>query len=98
MLAPMESWLPLRAALHDLELEDRAWVEAIQAECRAQWDEGLGTFAYAYRFGQHPAIRLTHLAGAESAPAFWRALEAWGAGNAAALARSYRTGTGSIGQ
>jgi DNA-binding NarL/FixJ family response regulator len=93
----MASWPALRAALHDLELDQRAWVEAIHAECRAQFDEGLGTFVYAYRFGQRPTIRLTQLAGSESAPAFWRALEAWGASNAGALARSYRTGPGSIG-
>jgi DNA-binding CsgD family transcriptional regulator len=93
----MAFWPALRAALHDLELDERAWVEAIHAECRAEFDEGLGTFVYAYRFGQRPAIHLTQLAGSESAPAFWRALEAWGANNAGALARSYRTGAGSIG-
>ena len=93
----MTSWPALRAALHDLELDERAWVEAIHAECRAEFDEGLGTFVYAYRFGQRPTIRLTQLAGSESAPAFWRTLEAWGANNAGALARTYRTGAGSIG-
>jgi DNA-binding NarL/FixJ family response regulator len=94
----MASWLALRAALHDLDLDERAWVTAIHAECRSRFDEGLGTFVYAYHFGRRPAIHLTELAGSESAPRFWRALEAWGANNAGALARSYRTGPGSLGQ
>jgi len=69
---------------------------AVHAECRELFDEGLGAFVYAYRFGQSPAIHLTHLAGCETAPDFWRTLESWGAANAGALARSYRTGPGSL--
>jgi two-component system response regulator DctR len=92
----MASWAALRAALHDLERDDPTWVDAVQVECRALFDEGLGTFVYAYRFDRSPAIRLTRLAGLETAPDFWRTLEAWGAANAGALARSYRTGSGSL--
>ena len=93
----MASWLALRAAVHDLERDDPSWIDAVHAECRALFDEGLGTFVYAYRFGHSPAIALTHLAGRETAPDFWRTLESWGAANAGALARSYRTCAGSLG-
>jgi DNA-binding NarL/FixJ family response regulator len=93
----MASWLALRAAVHDLDRDDPSWVDAVHAECRALFDEGLGAFVYTYRYGQSPAIRLTHLAGRETAPDFWRTLESWGAANAGALARCYRTGPGSLG-
>jgi DNA-binding NarL/FixJ family response regulator len=94
----MSSWHALRRAVYDLESEDETWVEAVHAECRELFDEGLGTFVYAYRFCHRPAIRLTHVAGCETAPDFWRTLEAWGAANAAVLARSYGTGPGSLRQ
>jgi DNA-binding NarL/FixJ family response regulator len=92
----MTSWLALRAALHDLDLEEPMWVDALFAEGRGVLDAGLGLFAYSYRVAAGATIRLGSVAGPETAPDVWRALFAWGAENQRALARIYRTGAGSL--
>lgn len=88
----MPSWLSLRAALHDLDLEDSAWVEAILGEARGLFDEGLGMFVYSYGVSPSSVIHLGAVAGVSTAPRFWQALSSWGAENQRVLARTYRTG------
>jgi DNA-binding NarL/FixJ family response regulator len=83
--------------MHDLDLEEQPWVEALHAAAREVLDEGLGTFVYSYRVAGS-TIRLGAVAGVETAPAFGAALFAWGAENERALARIYRTGLGSLEQ
>jgi DNA-binding NarL/FixJ family response regulator len=92
----MTSWLALRAALHDLDLEEPMWVGALFAEGRGLLDAGLGLFAYSYRVAAGATIRLGSVAGTETAPDVWRALFAWGAENQSVLAPIYRTGAGSL--
>ncbi len=92
----MASWVALRAAVHDLDLEERDWIAALHTEGRTLFDEGLGMFAYSYRIDRGSKIRLGSVAGHESAPAFWRALSSWGAENESTLACIYETGTGSL--
>jgi DNA-binding NarL/FixJ family response regulator len=92
----MASWLTLRAAVLDLDGEERAWVDEVHAEARALLDDGLGTFTYTYRIGPGSTIRLGAVAGRETAPAFWRALSLWGGENERALARIYETRAGSF--
>lgn len=91
----VNSWLGLRAALHDLDLEEPTWVSASFAEARGVLDAGLGLFAYCYRVAG-ASIQLGSVAGTETAPGVWRALFAWGAENQQALARIYTTGAGSL--
>jgi DNA-binding NarL/FixJ family response regulator len=92
----MSSWLALRAALHDLDLEESMWVGALFAESRSVLDAGLGLFAYSYRVVAETTIQLASVAGPETAPDVWRALFVWGADNQRVLARLYRTGAGSL--
>jgi DNA-binding NarL/FixJ family response regulator len=92
----MASWLALRAAVHDLDLEEQDWVDALHAEARELLDEGLGTFSYSYRIEPGPRIHLGAVAGHETAPELWRALSLWGGENESALACIYKTSTGSL--
>jgi DNA-binding NarL/FixJ family response regulator len=92
----MTSWLALRSALHDLDLEESMWVDALFAEGRGLLDVGLGLFVYSYRVAAGTTIQLGSVAGPETAPDVWRALFAWGADNQRSLARIYRTGAGSL--
>jgi len=92
----MTSWQALRAALHDLDLEEPMWVGALFAEGRGLLDAGLGLFAYSYRIAAGGTIQLGSVAGPETAPDVWRALFAWGADNQRVLSRIYRTGAGSL--
>jgi DNA-binding NarL/FixJ family response regulator len=92
----MTSWLALRAALHDLDLEEPMWVDALFAEGRGLLDAGLGLFAYSYRVAGGATIQLGSVAGPETAPDVWRALFAWGAHNQRILAHIYQTGAGSL--
>jgi DNA-binding NarL/FixJ family response regulator len=92
----MSSWVGLRAAVHDLELEEADWVSALFSEGRWLFDSGLGMFAYSYRIGAGARIQLGSVVGRETAPQFWQALCAWGFENAPSLARIYRTGSGSL--
>jgi DNA-binding NarL/FixJ family response regulator len=90
------SWLALRSALHDLDLEESMWVDALFAEGRGLLDAGLGLFVYSYRVAAGTTIQLGSVAGSETAPGVWRALFAWGAEHQRSLARIYRTGAGSF--
>lgn len=92
----MTTWLTLRAAAVDLDSDEREWIGALHAEARALLDDGLGTFAYTYRIERGGRIRLGAVAGEETAPAFWRALVAWGSENDRALSRIYATTTASL--
>ncbi|HET9929705.1 MAG TPA: LuxR C-terminal-related transcriptional regulator [Polyangiaceae bacterium] len=86
------SLMRLRAAVHELHLDEHAWVETLFDEGRELLESGNGVFAYSYRVRGGRGIELGHVAGRQSAPEFWRALSAWGADNQAALARCYSTG------
>jgi DNA-binding NarL/FixJ family response regulator len=86
----------LYTAVHALDLEESAWIDALFAEGRGLFDEGLGLFVYSYRVGTGPALRLGSLAGESTAPGVWQALERWGGENAGVLAPSYSTGAGGI--
>lgn len=92
----MASWSSLRAAVHRIDLEEQAWIEALFVESRGLLDDGLGMFVYSYRVDSGSKIRLGSVAGQQTAPGLWRALSEWGADNEASLARSYRTGAGSL--
>jgi DNA-binding NarL/FixJ family response regulator len=92
----MTTLVSLRSAVQALELDEAAWVRSIFSEARGTLDEGLGTFVYTYRIERDPLIRLVTLAGGETAPAFWQALGAWGAENAASLASLYATGASTL--
>ncbi len=92
----MTSWLTLRAAVLDLDGDEREWVGTVHAEAHALLDDGIGAFAYTYRIEPGGRIRLGTVTGEETAPAFWRALVAWGSENERALARIYATTTGSL--
>jgi len=92
----VESWTSLRTAVHAIDLEEGAWVDALFAEARGLLDEGLGLFVYSYRIGHTPRIRLGSVAGQHTAPAFWQVLSDWGAENQTNLARMYETGAGSL--
>lgn len=92
----MASWLALRAAVHDLGLDEQNWLEALQTEVREFIDEGFGTFVYSYCFDRDLTIRLGRAAGCDTAPGLWQALASWGGDNARALAGIYRTGPGSL--
>jgi DNA-binding NarL/FixJ family response regulator len=92
----MASWLALRAAVHDLDLDELGWVGALHTAARALLDEGLGTFVYSYRVDREATIRIGSVAGLASAPGFCQALFAWGGENQRSLARIYGTGLGSL--
>jgi DNA-binding NarL/FixJ family response regulator len=87
----------LKAAIHDLSLDEAAWVEALFAEGRALLDEGIGLFAYSYRVNPEARIRLGGLAGPQTAPDLWQTLAAWGAAHEGTLSRVYETGASSLG-
>lgn len=93
----MSSWIALRTAIHDLDLDEAAWVEALFGEGQGLLDTGLGLFAYTYRVEPGSKIRLGSVAGRQTAPDFWGALFRWGGENQSALARIYRTGASSLG-
>lgn len=86
----------LRTAIHALDLDERAWIEALFQEGRLLFDEGLGFFVYSYRVGARPPLRLGTLAGDHTAPLAWQVLARWGNENAQALARAYVTGAGGV--
>jgi DNA-binding NarL/FixJ family response regulator len=88
--------LPFRAAIHSLDLEEPAWIEALFAEGRALFDEGAGFFVYSYRVGTWPPIRLGALAGEHTAPEVWQILSSWGNRYARILAHSYVTRAGGL--
>jgi DNA-binding NarL/FixJ family response regulator len=92
----MTSWVALRAAVHDLDLDEPAWIDTLFDESRGLLDTGLGLFAYSYRIDAGSTIRLGSVAGRETAPDVWRALFAWGAENQSTLARIYQSGAGSL--
>jgi DNA-binding CsgD family transcriptional regulator len=91
----MASWMSLRAAIHDLDLGHEEWLAAVHDEARGVFDDGLGTFVYAYRMASG-SIHLDGVAGCETAPALWLALATWGAANTSVLASIYRTGASSL--
>lgn len=92
----MPTWATLRAAVHDLEPDERSWVAGVLAEARELFDSGLGTFVYTYRIEPEQRIRLGAIAGQHTGLAFWQELGSWGARNAATLASVYRTGVSSL--
>lgn len=85
----------LRTAIHELDLDEAAWVAALHAEARPLLDDGHGLFAYTYRV-EGGTIHLGALAGEDTAPEAWAALARWGAAHAPELASMYRTGVGSV--
>jgi DNA-binding NarL/FixJ family response regulator len=88
------SFLPFRAAIHALDLEEPAWIEALFEEGRGLFDEGRGLFVYSYRVGTRPALRLGTLVGEHTAPEIWQVLSSWGNKHASVLARTYTTRAG----
>ncbi len=82
--------------IHELDLPEAAWVQALFDEGRELFDEGQGLFVYSYRVGTHPALSLGALAGAHTAPAVWHTLERWGSEHASVLAPAYASGAGSL--
>jgi DNA-binding NarL/FixJ family response regulator len=87
----------LKGAIHDLSLDEFAWVEALFAEGRALLDEGMGLFAYSYRVEREAHIRLGALAGQQTSPDLWQTLATWGAAHERTLSRVYQTAAGSLG-
>jgi DNA-binding NarL/FixJ family response regulator len=85
-----------RTAIHALDLDEPAWINALFAEGRSLFDEGQGLFVYSYRVGARPVVRLGALAGDHTAPGVWQMLSRWGSENAKVLARSYVTGAGGV--
>lgn len=86
----------LYRVIHALDLPEAAWVSALFEEARELLDEGQGLFAYSYRLGTQPALRIAALAGEHTAPAVWRSLERWGRQHAAALAPAYVSGASGL--
>ena len=58
-----DTFVELRALLHDLDLDEGSWLTEVFARMRPALDEGAGLFVYSYRFEPGAGIRLTGVEG-----------------------------------